>query len=371
MTLTTLHVQRLLSWHRRVVESWGSTWVKMVNPPEGGESPFPNQKVDVRWWTDDIDSYHIANGYEGGVAFVERMAPIWLARPYAECYELANEPDHNSELGIRNLVAYSLGAMDEAARRNLKVCILNPPEASPHGGDPYSENLRVSKCKALVPAVRKAVEQGHYVGMHAYWRPGVAGPTDAFHALGHVAFTVKVWGDEGVDLSRLRLLVTETGIDGSLAGHTPFQGWRDLVDIGSYARQIAEAETYARQLGYVDSLMIFTTGYEPPWGGFNLNEVDCDVIGEFLPSSPPPPPPVPEDDPWIASTRNFRLRLNPDAALKKAIEKAGQYPASNEFYCTPTQAYQYGFANDTWYLWKWEAGKEPYIIFSERAERGR
>jgi len=375
VTLATLHVQRVERWQRWALEDWGAIWAKIVNPPQSVESPFPNQRVVVRWWTDDIDSDYIARGYTGGVAFVRRMLPVWRDRPYATAYELANEPDVNDPWWRRQVVAYSRGAMDEANQHGIKLVILLPPEASPHGGDPYSPELRIAKCRELVPAVKQAVEQGHYVGMHAYWRPGVAGPTDSFHALGHVALTASVWGDAGVDLDRLQLLVTETGIDGGIAGHTPRQGWRDFMDIGAYAQQIAEAEMYARALGYVKALMLFTAGYQSPWGRFDLVEADCRVIGRSLRSLPPPVSPGPVvDDSWIAETRQHRLRLNPDAALKQAIEAAGQCCASNEFDATghaeSATAFQYGFANNTWYLWKWSRAEGVKVIYTEKAERG-
>lgn len=364
MSLTTLHIQRILDWHPRILDLWGATWAKVVNPPESNASPFPNQSVVVRMWTDNIDGAYITQGYDGGVAFVRRMLPTWLARPYAKCYELANEPDPNDAWWRQQIVQYSMGAMDEAARYNIKLCILNFPEASPHGGDPYSEKVRADKCRELVPAVQQAVEHGHYVGLHAYWRPGVEGPTGSFHALGHVAFTAKVWGDNGVDLNKLQLLVNETGIDGGIAGHTPRQGWRDFVNADVYAQQIAEGEEYARKLGYVKALMLFTAGFEPPWDRYNLEYDDCCVIHRRLSSLTPEITPA-----YIAETRKYRLRLNPNAALKRAIEAAGQYPASNEFDATPEMARQYGFKDDWWYLWEWRAGQQPRIVYSEPAER--
>jgi len=373
MGLTTLHVQRFSDWQRSTLDSWGAVWAKVVNPPEGQESPFPNQKVDVRIWTDNIDGAYILRGYDGGVAFVRRMLPAWSARPYAECCELANEADPNDAWWCQQIVRYSQGAMDEARRHGIKLCIFNFPEASPHGGDPYSEDLRIAKCKELVPAVEQAIDQGHYIGMHAYWRPGVEGPTGAFHALGHVTFTARVWGDSGVDLDRLQLLVNETGIDGGIAGHQARQGWRSFTNIGNYAGQIAEAEVYARQHPWIKALMVFTAGYEPPWANYDLGKNECYVIGLKLAQVTAPPasglPPITPE--YIAETRRHRLVLNPNAALKRAIEAAGQYPASNEFDQSETAARQYGFDGRTqrWYLWEWQAGQQPRPIYSEEAER--
>ena len=330
--LTTLHVQRLLQWQKGAMDSWGSTWAKIVNPPESSASPWPNQKVNVRWWTDDIDAAYAYAGYQGGVEFVRRMAPTWAARAYAAAYSLGNELDVNDLVRLEALIGYWRGAMDEANRRGIKLVILESSEASPHGGDPYSEATRVDKCKRMVPAIRQAVEQGHYVGMHAYWRPGVEGPTGTFHALGHVAFTAKVWGDNGVDLDRLQLLVTETGIDGGIAGHTMRQGWRDLTTLDAYAGEIAQGELYARGLRYIKAMMLFTAGYESPWSQFNLTESDCGVIGARLASVAAPlvPDESLEEQIVVAAQRHIIPRT-PGWALYEAGKARGYMEASPEF----------------------------------------
>ncbi len=368
---STLHVQRLLPWQRGTMESWGSAWAKIVNPPESGVSPWPNQKVIVRWWTDNIDSQYISRGYDGGVSFVQDMLSTWSARPYAAAYSLWNEPECNDAWWLQRLAAASRGAMDEATRRSIKVVILETSESNPSGGDPYSVAVQTAKIKVLTSAVKQAVEQGHYIGAHAYWRPGVEGPTGKFHALGHVEFMARAWGEDGVDLDRTQLLVTETGIDGGIAGHQTKQGWRALTTLEGYASQITEAEVYARALPYVKALMFFTAGCESEWRDFDLDEGNCRVIGAKLTAIPAPlPSPLPLITPeYVAETRKHRLILNPNAGLKNAIEAAGQCCASCEFDASSEGARQYGFKDNWWYMWEWRPGQSCKIVYREEAER--
>lgn len=90
-------------------------------------------------------------------------------------------------------------------------------------------------------------------------------------------------------------------------------------------------------------------------------------------------PPISQPDPgsglpelthaYLASTRQHRLRLNPVAALKNAIEQAGQYCGGNEFDATPAGARQYGFDPRTnrWYLWEWTASGGVRTVWAEDA----
>lgn len=276
--LTTLHFQRVPEWANALLAEWGSGWAKVVNPPPGCRLPDVS-RLCARWWTDDRDDAYIRDGREGGARFVRDMAPQWWAVP-AACYELANEPDANSNEGLANLREYSIGAMEEAERRGVKLCVLNLAEGNPHDnglsdqGRPAAESRAVERWKwaQLAPAVQRAVQGGHYVGLHAYWRPGVEGPTGRWHALGRRAWDIATLADLGVDVSRLRVLVNECGIDGGIAHGPAQQGWRDLSHPDAYRAEIAEAERFARTIPQVQALMLFTAGYEPPWAGFDIDE---------------------------------------------------------------------------------------------------
>lgn len=349
MSKTTLHIQKRQVWMLGAVASLGSTWVKEVNPP-GGFNPWPlGVKRDIRIWTDDIDAQFVPHDEEGGRDFVRHMLPRWQENPDAECYELACEPGCNTPEDLAHLRRYSSGAMQEADRHGIKVCILNLPEGNPAADRGLTgEDARKSerwKLEQLVEAVQYACEHGHYVGLHAYWRPGVEGPTGRWHALGRVVWTVEQWRDMGVDLSRLKLLVNETGIDGGIQSG-PGGGWREHNPQG-YFHEVARAEAFARQYPWIKSLHLFTVGYENPWHSYDHEEEDIAAIKRDIELLPPLPPPMPEppvtwdwrrDEGLRQAIRKAardqwglegweRMEHNPDAALRKAAELANFGPS--------------------------------------------
>lgn len=288
VTKTSAHIQRIEPWMQQALIDLGSNWVKFVNPPAGPD-PMPriSNKI-VRIWTDDIDAQFIARGEAGGRDFVRHMLPQWRERSWGApeyiaeydgkkvVYSLANEPESNSNTGLANLCAYSLGAMREADANGIKVVILELPEGNP--GDNQTGDVGVSawKLQQLAPAVREAVALGHYVGLHAYWRPGVEGPLGRWHALGRIEWDVEIWQQLGIDISNLKLLVTEWGVDGGIApeqpGHAPKTGWLTLCDPTTYFQEVAEGERRARQLPWLKSLLLFDWGPESEWVSFGHDE---------------------------------------------------------------------------------------------------
>lgn len=250
--LATLHVQRHQNWQDEVCRDLGSAWVKIVNPPLD-RVLFPNvPRVLVRFWTDDIDAVYIRDGRAGGARFVRDMLPRWRAVPEVGAWELCNEPDCNSNAGLANLREYSIGAMEEAERHGLRLCILNLAEGNPHDNGGAGREVERWKWQQLVPAITRAVQGGHYVGLHAYWRPGVEGPRGRWHALGRRAWDITTLGELGVDVSRLEVLINECGIDGGIApkkpGHAPGKGWRALSNADDYRADIMDMERYARTI---------------------------------------------------------------------------------------------------------------------------
>ena len=290
MTKTSLHIQRIEPWMQQAIRDLGADWVKLVNPPAG---PDPMPRIPnklVRLWTDDIDENYIARGREGGRDFVASMVQPWLDRPWATCYSLANEPECNSNEGLANLCTYSIGAMEEASVLGITLVILECSEASPHNNDlPGDEHIRW-KMQQLAPAVETAIALGHYVGRHAYWRPEVEGPLGEHHALGRIIRDVEYWADAGVPIDGLRLLLTEWGVDGGIAGHTSQQGWRDLYPFSSdYYIEVLNGERAARDLPWLQTMFLFTAGFEPPWKGYNHDSNDISCIATMVPEPAMPP----------------------------------------------------------------------------------
>lgn len=323
---TTLHVQRIGGWMEPFMADMGSTWAKVVNPPEDGRRHFaqvPN--LCVRFWTDDIDRAYISRGRDGGRDFVRMMAPRWRKCP-ATCYELANEPPCNTNQDLTDLREYTIGAILEANAQGLKLCILNLSEGNPHDNGTGQENVVTWKLQQLDPAVALAAIHGHWVGLHAYWRPGVTGPRGRYHALGEVVWKVEQWIAWGA--RNIKVLVNETGIDGGIANHPGQQGWQRLSDPHTYAHEIADAEDFARQFPWMQSLMLFTAGWEPPWNEFDIPEWYARELGLVLGARfSVQLPDVSQKDleKMLGETmQRHIIPLNPDAALEKAAEARGQ-----------------------------------------------
>lgn len=274
--LTTLHIQNYHPWQAQWARAIGVGWAKIVNPDLDTRILEGIAHTLVRFWCDDVAPGYIAQGYEGGRRFVrDQYERFRKVQAPGKVLELWNEPDCNTNEGLRNLNSATLGAIDEAQVLSVTLCILNLAEGNPHDNGTGNEAVVAWKWDQLRPCIKAAVTGGHYLGRHCYWRPEVEGPTGRYHALGRLADDITKLKDLGVDVSRLKVLVNETGIDGGIAGHTPQQGWQVLTDAATYRAQIVEAEKYARGIPQVEALMLFTAGFNPPWGSFDHDEAFC------------------------------------------------------------------------------------------------
>ena len=269
---TSLHVQRVESWMRPALNDWDVEWVKIVDPP--ADDPFSGvPRKLVRFYTDAWDEEYLNRGEQGGREYVQRMLPHWQACPWGHCFELPNEPDCNSNKGLANLNAFTLGAMREAEGHYLTVCAYNIPEGNPSG----DHDAIVWKFQQSLPSMRAVVERGHYFGRHLYWRPDVEGPLGRYHALGRLDYDVTVLASLGLDIDRLKVLVNECGIDGGIEYNTPQQGWQHFVAANEltereYVGQIVEFEKATRERPWLKGAMLFTAGFNPPWETYNHAE---------------------------------------------------------------------------------------------------
>jgi hypothetical protein len=388
--LSTLHFQRVPDWANGVLRDWRSGWVKVVNPAP--MLAFPDvPRLLVRFHTDARDAEYLRDGREGGKRFVADMADQWLSIPGASAFELANEPDCNTGQGLANLREYTIGAIEEAERRGIKLCILNLSEGNPHddgvsqagGSDAEARAVERWKWEQLAEAVKLAARGGHYLGLHAYWRPGVEGPSGRYHALGRRRWDIETLLSMGVPAS-LKVLVNECGIDGGIAGGPPEKGWRDLSNADAYRAEIAEAEAFARMVPQIQMVAYFTAGYEKPWGGYDIDEpfarsctdglrAVADAGGYVAPQPIAPEPPATPptlDAAFLAEARTHKVPQNPDAALYKAIRAAGQEIQGDEWAARDT-VWQWGYdkAALVWHLWAWTPQRGAWCEYSEEVTR--
>lgn len=295
---TSLHWQSLHDWSRRAMTDWLPVWVKVMNPPETGVDPFPEiQYKDIRFHTDGWDNSYIARGEQGGHDYVQHLLARILACPWATGVEVTNERECNSQPGITNLCNFSIGAMKELSAHNLKGIILNWPEASPHNNDLPGIEHTIWKMTLFLPAIRHAVEFGHIIGRHCYWRPEVEGPLERHHALGRLEWDVAWWAEQGIDINKLRVLVTEWGVDGGIAHYPAVEGWKTMVAKGlltpeQYIAQIVEGERRAQQLSWLLGLFIFNAGSLHPWASYDHDEGIIRSIIPALHTVQPSPSPV-------------------------------------------------------------------------------
>lgn len=307
VTKTTAHIQKIFPWMQQALIDLGCNWVKFVNPP-GGPDPMPRipNKI-VRIHTDAIDDQFVPRGEQGGRDFVRHMLPQWRERPWATCYSLANEPGCNSPIQLINLNGYSIGAMQEASANGITLVIFDTPESNPSGGDPYSYQVKRDKLARLASAVQIATELGHYIGVHAYWRPGIEGPLGEFHALGEVVLKHDIWQLLGAYSAEPKFLVTEWGLDGALESN-PYEGWRAFVARGviterDYIDGLVSAESLAQGKPWLKALCTFTWGYE---GKFQTYDHYEGFVRNLVPAMRNlPGPPLPTDGPTDDEIRDL------------------------------------------------------------------
>ncbi len=292
--LTSLHIQRYQGWHDQWCREVGAAFVKIVNPPENVDLLPSVPNVLVRFWSDDVAAGYIARGYEGGRAYVrDYIDRFRRVQARGKVLELWNEPDCNSNEGLRNLNNATLGAITEANAQGITLCVLNIAEGNPHDNGIGKASVAAWKWNELRSCIGAAVQTGHYLGRHCYWRPEVEGPTGRWHALGRLESDIDMLRNLGVDVDHLKVLVNEWGIDGGIAGHPPVQGWKVLTDPDTYRAQIVEGEAHARHIPQVQALMLFTSGYEGQWATYDHDAPFCGSLIQplrALDSAPVTPP---------------------------------------------------------------------------------
>ncbi len=281
MTLTSLHIQRYQGWHDQWCRDVGATWAKVVNPPEGVDLLPSVPNVLIRFWSDDVAAGYIARGYEGGRAYVRDYAERFRrVQARGKVLELWNEPDCNSNDGLRSLNNATLGAITEANEQGITLCVLNIAEGNPHDNGTGKASVVAWKWNELRSCIGAAIQTGHYMGRHCYWRPGVEGPTGRYHALGRLQWDLSV-----LDTPKLNVLVTEMGVDGGIAGNPQHQGWRVFLQPAAYAAQVAEAEAFLLAMPQVKAGFLFTSGYNAPWETYEHDQSVCQLIMQKIEGS--------------------------------------------------------------------------------------
>jgi len=285
-TKTTIHCQGYPAWAPTAVANLGAGWVKLMSPPTDVDR-FPTLHKDVRVWTDEWDRECIARGAEGADAYMARMAPLWAPyRGWANvAFELPNEPPCNGNEELANLDAFTMRCITLANYTRLRLIVLNLAEGNPHDNGTGDAGVTAWKVQQLAGAVRAAVAGGHLVGLHGYGRPGVEDLTGRYHALRCIDM-IDWWDEAGVDVSSLRVALTEWGVDGGIAGNPPVHGWRDLLSQDDYVAQVVEGERALRRIPQMAFAALFTAAPQSPWGSYEQDEVTVAKVAEGIAALP-------------------------------------------------------------------------------------
>jgi hypothetical protein len=239
----------------------------------------------VRFVNDSGEAAYIADGYSGGQRYVKDNIDRWhRVKAPNPVFELPNEPDCNTNTGIQALNAFTLGAIDTANNYGVKLVCFNFAEGNPHDNGEDSWEPVKWKWGQFVSSLKAMSKTGHYLGRHAYWRPGVEGPLGQYHALGRVAWDISTILSLGINPAELRVLVNEFGIDGGIAGHTAQQGWKMLVTEREYINQVVEAEIGATKMPQVVAMFLFTSGFYQPWQSYDHDQNTCANLSTALKS---------------------------------------------------------------------------------------
>ena len=385
MTLLTTHSQRYDKWHNQWCRDIGSKVAKIVNPPEY-TALFPDVPLlYVRFHEQEAWQWsaYISKGYDGGRAHIRDLAPrLRRVQHPNKVLETSNEPPCANGFQLTCLNAYWRGCIDEADAQGIKIAIGHIPEGNPAAdagltGDKARASERW-KLEQMAPAVKRAANAGHHLGWHAYWHPAVEGPTGRWHSLGRVAWTIEQFLDMGVSPS-LQVVVSEFSIDGLILQKR--EGWQILSTPDDYRLGLLEAEVYARTIPQIKGLCLFTVGWENPWETYDhaepflrslITPVQALGVGATVPTPMPTPvsPPTKFTAAWLTEARRHKLRYNPGAALKDAIEAAGQEVKSDEWQ-QDGATWQWGLDTraQMWHMWSWTTGRGVEHEYSEPVTR--
>jgi len=305
---TTAHIQRNQTWIKAVLSLLGPKWVKLVNPGPG--NPYPGLKALIRFWCDDWAPGAIARGAEGGKEYARRLGPSYKALGYGDALELPNEPDVNSPAGIANLVAFTIACVTELATMGIPAAIGCISVGNPYGPPAEVED----KIKRLAPmflpgSYPKGVRPAYWC-YHAYWsRLKGIGPNDPDCPLRY-RWIVRVLKGLGFDPYVTPCLLSEAGSDAQIGNLRPADkaGWQATGTKAQYLQDLLEFERLIREDGYVEAAMLFTLGYEKPWGSFDHNEgMMNDIAKQIKPLGPvpegapaPPKPGTTPDNPIVS-----------------------------------------------------------------------
>ena len=217
----------------------------------------------VRIWTDNIDGGYIADGRQGGRDFVRSMYPRWQQTP-ATAYELANEPDCNTNQGLANLREYTLGPSSRRHSWAFGCACSTSRRAIPHDNGTGDVGVSAWKWQRLRPAVVAAQQAGMWLRAALLHGVRASKPDGTLARLRRLA-----WDLEQLDVPGLR------------AGERVRHRRRHRRLSGKQERRVLTSEDAYRNdhrgrtlrtIPGIEALMVIGFGAQSPWESFDAPE---------------------------------------------------------------------------------------------------
>jgi hypothetical protein len=266
MTDLSIHFQKIPKDVWGVLQDSPTTWVYIVDPPEG--NPFPGKKVVARLFDLNEDQY-VRAGAAGAQAWWRTHGGYVQARPWVHAWVVCNEPVGNDAAHHITIDEYMFEWTIQAHARGVKVVTGNFPT-----GNPEPEEMRY---------YAKSFDAADYWGFHEYWLPEHWLPQHAW-ARRDLMWRHKVLIDALPDSVRQKpVLITECGCDGLIAetlGKRPeIAGWHQYYK-GNRERYLAHLEEYVEGCeSYVQAVFVFTAG---PWHDWVKYDVDAELAKRMV-----------------------------------------------------------------------------------------
>ena len=218
-----------------------------------------------------------------------------------DCWEAYNEPTVTTAEQMASLAMFEAERTRLLAEAGVRSCVGNFGTGQPP----------LELWPAFFPALQAVQQYGGYLGLHEYSAPEMwfAAGTNQLEAGGDE-------GDEGWLTLRYRkvyrdilepaglavpLVITETGVDGLVAGRPgpAGNGWQEFADYwraqglvstlpeGFYVEQLAWYDSHLAQDDYVRGAAIYALAGPTGWETYEILGLTADILKQYLSVHPP------------------------------------------------------------------------------------
>jgi len=305
------------SWLNELVKQGRFDWLKLLDPPAGHSSPFPGPKVIGRIYVPDGEANSLIwLGKRGAEEWYGRVSPKMLAASYVWCWELPNEPQPIENHAFRlELSIFTQRAAELMHADGLKAVVGCFSQGTPELQVADSESTAVQD---LAPVF----EVGDYLGLHEYGMSPMQQDAE-WHCLRHRFLTAEM---RRLGIRIPPILITEAGIDAP-------RGWKKFCNEEDYWAQLYWYDRELERDSDVLCFTPFTVGPTPDWDDFEITERLAVRMATAMSCRPAQSEPISAGiGEWLGDIGQSEIiPQNRNAALWKALYKAGASPISREY----------------------------------------